>query len=493
MTEWETRRDFLAKAARLSMGLAVGSLAVSLPGRLRSEPLKTVGEIDPAATRKFADGLQGRLIVPADPDYETARHIWNSAFDKHPGLIVRCTGSADVARAVHFARDHELLVAVRAGGHSLAGKSTCDGGMIIDLSAMKKMEIDPVKRIARADPGLLLGEFDQATQAVGLATTLGTEPSTGIAGLTLGGGLGWLMGKHGLACDNLRAVELVTADGRTLTVNAATDENLYWAVRGAGANFGVVTSLEYQLHPVSTILGGVIKFPPERLREVLKFYREFTRTIPDEMSIEVGVIPGANAPPTPSIAVCYCGDLSEGEKALKPLRSFGPQLVDTVRPMPYIEFQKLGALPSGHKVSTFARGSVVADLSDAMIDVIVANTATVPSLGGNFVIEQFHGAVCRTGRSDTAFPHRSPSYNFSLHAYWWDPSAAERVEKWGYGFWESMRPLVGEAAYSNYLGDEGLDRARAAYGVNYQRLTALKKRYDPTNFFRQNQNIVPTA
>jgi UDP-N-acetylenolpyruvoylglucosamine reductase len=492
MTRQISRREFIATGARLGAGLAVGSLGVCLPnGNVHAEAVKAADEIDPAAVRKLSDSLDGRLIMPEDRDYEAARRIWNWEVDKHPGLIVRCAGSSDVMRAVQFARDRELLVAVRAGGHSLAGKSTCDGGIVIDLSDMRKIQIDPVKRVARADAGLTLGEFDKAAQAVGLATTLGTEPTTGIAGLTLGGGLGWLMGKYGLACDNLRAVELVTADGRTLTVNDMTNEDLYWAVRGAGANFGVVTSLEYQLHPVGMVLSGVVKYPPERLREVLKFYREFTSALPDEVSVEVGIIPGTNAP-TPSIAACYCGDLHNGEKALKPLRSFGPQLVDAVRPMPYIQMQALGAVPSGH-LSTFVRSGFLPNLGDAVIDVIAENAAAVPPMGGSFIIEHLHGAVCRVGQTDSAFPQRIPSYNFALHAFWRNRSEADRLKKWGYAFWESMRPFVGDSVYSNYLGDEGQDRARAAYGANYQRLVALKNHYDRRNFFRLNQNIIPTA
>ena len=494
MAGYETRREFVGTAARACMTVAVGSLTAGLvPKPARSSPLNTVDAIDPAAIRKFAGSVKGRVILPADQDYEAARQVWNHAFAKHPGLIVRCAESADVARAVQFARDRDLLVAIRSGGHSLAGKSTCDGGMVIDLSAMKKLTIDTERRIARAEPGILLGEFDAATQAVGLATTLGTEPSTGIAGLTLGGGLGWLMGKYGLACDNLREVEFVTADGSVVTASPAANQDLYWAARGAGANFGVATALEYQLHPVGQVLAGVLKYPPARLRDVLKMYREFTQTIPDEVSLEVGIIPGMNTLPTPSIAVCYCGDFAEGEKVLKPLRSFGPPVADSIRPMPYFDFQKLGAMPADFKTSTIVHSSIVSDVGDDMIDAIVANAATVPSLGGSFVIEQLHGAACRPGSGDTAFPHRSPGYSFALHAYWWDAAAADRVRAWGTSFWEAIRPFVSEKAYSNYLGDEGPDRARAAYGANYQRLAGMKKRYDPTNFFRLNQNIVPEA
>jgi UDP-N-acetylenolpyruvoylglucosamine reductase len=444
-----------------------------------------------ADVQRFVASLKGRAIRPGDQDYELARQVWNAAFDKHPGLIIACSGSADVARTIEFVRRHDLLMAVRSGGHSLAGKSTCDGGVVLDLSGLKDIRIDAAKRTARAEAGLTLAEFDQATQAQGLATTSGTEPTTGIAGLTLGGGLGWLMGKYGLACDNLRSVDIVLADGRVLKANSTTNEDLYWAVRGAGANFGVVTALEYDLHPVATILGGVIKYPPESLRDVLKHYREFTRTVPDEVGISVGVIPGRGGKQIASVAVSYCGDLKEGEKALQSLRSFRPVLSDDIKPMPYLAFQKLGGLPPGLRLHALIRSGFLTDLSDAAIDVIAANAATAPPFSGSFVIEYVHGKVSRTAVTATAFPHRITGHNFSLHADWIAPSGEASAKEWGISFWNAMQPYARSAVYSNYLGDEGSERARAAYGANYKRLTVLKRKYDPSNFFHLNQNILP--
>lgn len=494
MPRLRSRRDFIATVARCSAGLALtGAASPSATSAQRFAPHNSIEHVDKIVVQKFVASLKGRVIGPRDSDYEAARQVWNAAFDKHPGLIVACSGSTDVARTIEFARKHNLLLAVRSGGHSLAGKSTCDGGVVLDLSPLKSIKVDAVKRIARAEAGLTLAEFDQATQAQGLATTSGTEPTTGIAGLTLGGGLGWLMGKYGLSCDNLRSVDIVLADGRVLKADSATNEDLYWAVRGAGANFGVVTALEYDLHPVATILGGVIKFPPDSLRNVLKHYREFTSAMPDEVGISVGVIPGPAGKQFASIAVSYCGDLGEGEKALRPLRGFRPVLSDSIKPMSYLAFQTLGGLPPGLRLHALVRSSFLTELSDAAIDVIAANAATAPPFSGSFVIECVHGKVSRIPATATAFPHRIEGHNFSLHADWIEPSAEASAKGWGISFWNAMQPHVRSAVYSNYLGDEGQGRARAAYGENYERLAVLKRKYDPTNLFNLNQNIIPAT
>ncbi|MGH7894329.1 MAG: FAD-binding oxidoreductase [Candidatus Binatia bacterium] len=488
MTRHISRREFVRQSALAGVALAVSSLA----GCSLRPSRRHAAEIDPAAMRKFAAGLQGRVILPGDSGYESARHVWNWAIDKHPGMIVRCANAADVVRCVDFGRDHDLLVAVRAGGHSLAGKSTCDGGMVIDVSELKSIQIDPDKRIARADAGVLLGEFDHATQAFGLATTLGTAPPTGIAGLTTGGGLGWLMGKYGLACDNVREVQVVTADGHTLTANAEQNADLFWGVRGGGGNFGIVTSFEYQLHPVGPVLAGPVTYLASRLGDVLRFYREFTGALPDEIRVDIEYVSLSEDKPAPCIALCYCGDLDAGERLLKPLRSYGPRLADAVRPMPYVQIQALFDVPPVH-VSAYIRSSFLRELSDGAIDVIVENAARAPSPSCTFFIERFSGAACRVGATETAFSHREPGFNFAVNASWQDPAEASRTTEWGRGFWDAMQPFLRSAVYSNYLGEEGEDRARAAYGPNYARLVALKNTYDPTNFFRLNQNIKPTA
>ncbi len=494
MTRHISRREFVKQSVLAGAALAVPALAgcSSRPTRRQAAAqVKNVAEIDPAAIRKFAGGLQGRVILPGDSDYESARHVFNWAVDKHPGMIVRCASAADVVGSVDFGRDHDLLVAVRAGGHSLAGKSTCDGGMVIDVSEMKRIDIDPAKQIARADAGLLLGEFDHATQAFGLATTLGTAPPTGIAGLTTGGGLGWLMGKYGLACDNLREVQVVTADGHTLTANAEQNADLFWGVRGGGGNFGIVTSFEYQLHPVGPVLAGAVTYPAPRLKDVLRFYRKFTGALPDEIRVDIGneqLSDNAGA----YIALCCSGDLDAGERLLTPLRSYAPRLADAVRPMPYVQIQALFGVPPGH-FSTYIRSSFLRELSDGAIDVIVENAARAPSPSCTFFIERFSGAACRVGATETAFSAREPGFNFAVWALWQDPAEARLATAWGRGFWDAMQPFLRTAVYSNYLEDEGEGRARAAYGVNYDRLVALKNKYDSTNFFRLNQNIKPTV
>jgi hypothetical protein len=476
----------LAAAALATPALAGCSRQASRKSQT-TEQLKTVAAVDPAAIREFTAGLQGHAILPGDPSYESARRVFNWAIDKRPGMIVRCASAADVSRSVDFGRDHDLLVAVRAGGHSLAGKSTCDGGIVIDVSEMKRIQIDPAQRSARADAGVLLGEFDHATQAVGLATTLGTAPVTGIAGLTTGGGMGWLMGKYGLACDNVREVQVVTADGHTLTANAEQNADLFWGVRGGGGNFGIVTSFEYQLHPVGPVLGGPVTYPPARLGDVLRFYREFTGTLPDEIRVDIDI-----EGPAPRILPCYSGDLDAGEKLLRPLRSYGPRLADAVRAIPYVQMQALLGVAPGH-FFTYIRSSFLRELSDGAIDAIAENAARAPSPNCTFFIERFSGAACRVGATDTAFSAREPGFNFAVWALWQDPAEARRATAWGRGFWDAMQPFLRTAVYSNYLEDEGEGRARAAYGVNYDRLVALKNKYDPTNFFRLNQNIKPTV
>jgi FAD/FMN-containing dehydrogenase len=418
--------------------------------------------------------------------------VFNRAVDKRPGMIVRCAGTPDVVRAVEFARRHELVTAVRAGGHSLAGKSVCDAGMVIDVSRMKRIEIDPARRIARAGTGVRLGEFDRATQAFGLATTLGTAPPTGIAGLTLGGGLGWLMGNYGLACDNVRAVELVTADGRALAANAEENADLYWAVRGAGANFGVVTAIEYQLHPVGPVLAGAVTYPASGLKNALRLFRELPLSLPDTLSAQVGTTPLGRGP-IRWLGACFCGDPKDGELAVRPLRAIRPRFEDAIRPIPYVEMQELAGIPPPAGPATYARSGFLRELSDEAIDVMVAHDAQAPSPTSGFFLEEFHGAVCRVAPGDTAFHHREPGYNFCVWVSWDDPAAERATLAWARSLWKAMQPFKRDAVYSNYMQEEGDERARAAYGGNYPRLVALKGKWDPSNFFRSNQNIRPPA
>jgi FAD/FMN-containing dehydrogenase len=485
-----TRRELLRQGALAGVALSVTGCRPRLT-RSRSAGQEGVAAVDPAAIRKLAAGLKGQVILPGDAEYDSARRVFNLAVDKHPGMIARCAGRSDVVRAVEFARRYDLVTAVRAGGHSLAGKSVCDGGMVIDVSRMKRIDVDPARRVARAETGVLLGEFDHATQAFGLATTLGTAPPTGIAGLTLGGGIGWLMGKYGLACDNVSAVELVTADGRTLPASAEENADLYWAMRGAGANFGVATTIEYQLHPVGPVLAGAVTYPAAVLKGMLRMFREFASSLPDEVSAQAGTYPLAGKP-AHWTGACFCGDVKDGERAMRPQRRFRPRLEDSIRPIPYVQMQALLAAPPGG-AALYARSSFVKELSDDAIEVIVAHDAKAPSPGCTFFIEELHGAVCRVEPGETAFSHREPGYNIGIFAVWDDQAAERAAVDWGRSFWKGLQPFVRAAVYSNYLQDEGDERARAAYGTNYPRLARLKGKYDPSNFFRSNQNIQPAA
>ena len=443
----------------------------------------------------FKTTLRGALLRPGDDGYEAARTLWNAMIDKRPALIVRCVGVADVIQAVNFARTHDLLVAVRGGGHNVAGNAVCDGGLMIDLSPMKSVHVDPVRRTARAEPGATWREFDHETQAFGLATTGGVIPTTGVAGLTLGGGIGWLMGSYGLSCDNLLSVDVVTADGRLLQASATENPDLFWGVRGGGGNFGVVTSFEYQLHAVGQVLGGMVIHPVERARDVLKFYREFTRTAPDALTSMAVCLTSPEGAPVVALVVCYNGPLAEGEKVLQPLRAFGPPVADHIGPMAYTALQSMleAGFPAG--LQNYWKSNFLQDLSDEAIAVMVDGFAQMPAPTSALAIEHISGAVSRVGEDATAFTHRQASYNLLIVGIWPDLANNDTNIRWVRQTWDAMQPFSSGAVYVNYLGqaaDEGAERIKEAYGVTkYERLLALKKQYDPTNLFRLNQNINP--
>jgi len=444
-----------------------------------------------SATKTLRESLRGRSFCPGEPGYDTSRTIHNAGIDRRPTIIARCAGAADVIVCVRFAREHDLLVSVRGGGHSIAGKAVADGGLMIDLSGMKGIRVDPVGRTVRAEPGLVLGEFDRETQAFGLATTMGVVSRTGIAGLTLGGGLGWLLRKYGLACDNLISADVVTADGRLLTANATQNDDLFWGLRGGG-NFGVVTSLEYMLHEVGPVFGGAVFHPVGKAREVLQLYREFTSSAPDELTMQIATMTLPNVGQVAGIAACYCGPVAVGEKLLKPLQTFGPPIVDLLAPMPYIQLQSMldPFFPPGRYAYT--KSNFLKDLSPEAVDAFAAY-ANAPSPYTSGVLEQLGGAFSRVPSAGTAFAHRTYPYNFSIWSNWVNPSDSETNIRWSREFWEAMRPFMGKGAYVNYLEDEADPEAREAYGPNYKTLTALKNKYDPNNFFRMNHNIRPTA
>ncbi len=432
------------------------------------------------------------MLGRGDDGYDDARKVWNGMIDRRPALIARCTGAGDVIQCVRFARQHELLISIRGGGHNVAGNAVCDGGLMIDLAPMKSIRVDPGARTARAEPGVLWGEFDRETQAFGLATTGGFVTTTGIAGLTLGGGQGWLASKHGFTIDNLLSVDMVTADGQLLTASATQNEDLFWAVRGAGHNFGVVTSFEYRLHPVSTVLGGMIIHPFNRATDVLRFYREFTADLPDDLTTAAAILTGPDGNLVTAIAVCYAGSLEEGERVLAPLRRFGSPVADTAAPIPYSAQQTIfdEAFPYGRL--NYWKSSLTDELSDEVIAAVVDYAGQMPSPLSAIPIADFHGAYRRVGKTETAYYHRDLRYDIVIAANWTDPADTERNVRWTRDLYVLQRHLP-YGVYVNDLDyDEVEERVRLAYGENYERLVTLKKKYDPTNFFRVNQNIKPT-
>ncbi|MBA2782297.1 MAG: FAD-binding oxidoreductase [Rubrobacteraceae bacterium] len=451
--------------------------------------LPSTKPLDEADIQGFAAALRGDLIRPEDDRYGAARAVFNAMVDRRPALIVRCASVADVMMGVEFARSHDLPLSIHGGGHSVAGKAVCDGGLMLDLSSMKGIRVDPVRRTAEAQGGLTLGEFDHETQAFGLATTLGVVSVTGIAGLTLGGGLGWLNGLHGLACDNLISAEVVTADGRLLRATEEENEDLFWGIRGGGGNFGVVTSFGYRLHPVSTVLAGGLSYPLAKAHEVLRFYHEFASGCPDELSTtaSLGVTPDGVI----GVSVCYCGPLEEGERVLRPLREFGSPLADNIEPMAYTTLQNSpdAGFPPGRR--HYWKSSYLKELGEEAIEIMAEYVSEMPSPATGVGLQQMHGVASRVDPTATAFPHRDEHYDFLILSQWADPAESERNVEWTRSLFEAMEPFFGEGVYVNNLGDEGEDRVRAAYGANYERLLDLKGKYDPTNLFRLNQNIPP--
>jgi FAD/FMN-containing dehydrogenase len=450
--------------------------------------------IPPSALQRFRQTLRGQSLSPGEQGYDTTRAIPNAMIDRRPAIIARCIGAADVISCVHFAREHDLIVSVRGGGHSVAGKSVCDGGLMIDLSAMKGIRVNPTQRTVRAEPGLTLGEFDRETQAFGLATTLGTVTKTGISGLTLGGGWGHLHAKYGLAVDNLSAVDVVTADGRLLTASVSENPDLFWGVRGGGGNLGIVTSLQYRLHEVGPVLGGGIFYPISKAAEVLRFFREFAEGIPDELVIQAAALTLPDGVPVFAVAACYCGAISEGEKVLKPLRRFGVPVADILQVRSYLEMQSMfdPFFPPGRL--TYVKSSFVRTLNDEVIEILARYANSRPSpYSFAPAVEHWHGAVTRVAVTETAFPHRQSSYNFMAWSNWENPSDSEKNIQWTREFTSALAPNLVAGSYVNYVSDEGEASVRAAYGPNYDRLVALKNKYDPTNFFRMNHNIKPMS
>ena len=434
--------------------------------------------------------VRGQVIGRGDAEYDGARRVFNAMIDRRPAVMVRCAGAADVMACVRFARERELALSVRSGGHGVAGLAVCDDGLVIDLSKMKTMRIDPRRRMARCDPGLTLAEFDRETEAFGLATTMGTISMTGITGLTLGGGMGWLQGKHGLACDNLISVDVVTAEGKLLVASEEENADLFWALRGGSGNFGVVTSMEFRLYEQGPVFAGLVAHAMPDCAGALGFLRDFAATAPDELGLMGAVLTLPDGLTITGLAGCYSGEVKDGERVLKPLRSFGKPLVDQFQAMPYTAFQKAMDWWAEPGKLHYWRSGFVRELPDSTLDVLSKYGANKTMKRSGFGVEFLGGKAGRIAPDATAFAHRKARTNFVLLGAWDDASETPAGMKWVNEFWEEMKPAIGEGVYVNYLGgDETEQRVRGAYGGNYARLQEVKAKYDPENFFRMNQNI----
>ncbi|HVL92207.1 MAG TPA: FAD-binding oxidoreductase [Acidimicrobiales bacterium] len=456
----------------------------------------------PEAIKGLRARFRGTLLQPGEEGYEEARRVWNGAVDRRPRLIARCAGADDVVEAVRFARRHDLVVSVRGGGHSIAGLSVCEDGLMIDLSLMKAIRVDPAARRVKAAGGVLWGELDRATQPFGLATTGGVISHTGIAGLTLGGGLGHLMRKHGLTVDNLLSVSLVNAESRLIHVDAESHPDLFWGLRGGGGNFGVATSFEYQLHPVGPmILGGPILWPIDAAADVLRFVSDSVVDAPDELGITVGLVPAPPAPfvpvewfgkPVAALVLAWVGDHSEGTRALARLRAVATPIADAVRPLPYVALQSLldGGAPHGRHY--YWKAHRLTTLSDDVIDVFIERIASMPGPFCQINGWAVGGAVSRVADDATAVGDRQPGFEISLTAGWAPSDAVgERHKSWVRDGWEALRPHA-NGVYANFISDEGPAGVEYAYGQRLHRLKALKARHDPENFFHMNANIAPS-
>ena len=452
--------------------------------------------IEGTTVETFKTNLRGELLRPGDTDYDEARKVWNGMIDKRPGLIARCTGVADVISAVDFARTHQLLVSVRGGGHNIPGNAVCNGGLMIDLACMRSVRVDPVRRTARAEGGVTWGEFDHDTQVFGLATTGGSVSDTGIAGLTLGGGLGWLAGKCGLTCDNLLSADVVTADGKLLVASASEHTDLFWGVRGGGGNFGIVTSFEYQLHPVGPVLAGMLLYPFTQAKEALAYYRDFAKAVPDEVNTMGGLLTSPDGDLMAVIAVCYNGSLDAGERVLRPLREFGPPVADQIRPMAYREVQTQLDAAAVRGRRYYIKSSFMRSISDDAIDALIDRFANVPSPHTLVFFQQLGNAANRIGMQETAFSQRDALCEWGCLSSWVDPAADGVNIGWTRALAEAMQPFSSGGAYITQMGveaEEGADRIKDAFGPNYEQLVALKNKYDPTNLFRHNQNVKPVV
>jgi FAD/FMN-containing dehydrogenase len=448
-------------------------------------------------------GMRGPVILPDDPRYDEARRIWNAMIDRHPAVIAQCSGVADVMHAVRVARDQGLLVSVRGGGHNIAGNALCEDGLVIDLSAMRSVHIDPEARHACVAPGATLGDFDHEAQVFGLATPVGINSTTGIAGLTLGGGFGWLTRKYGLTADNLIEAEMVTADGQRVRVSAAAHPDLFWAIRGGGGNFGIVTRFVYALHEVGpTVLCGLVVYPVEQARAVLERYREYVVDIPDELCVWAVL---RKAPPLPFLpesahgrevvifALMYSGGVAQGERLIEPIRQFGDPVGEHVGPAPYSAWQQGFDPLLTPGARNYWKSHNFAALDDGLIDAVIDYAGRLPSSQCEIFIALLGGQANRVAADATAYAHRDVQFVMNVHGRWDTPEQDDACVSWSREFFEAARPYASGGVYVNFMSADETDRVAAAYGPNYERLAHIKQRYDPGNLFQLNQNIRPAA
>ena len=457
--------------------------------------------LDPSVAKDLATKVQGEILTADSPGFDKVRVVWNAMIDRKPALIARCKSADDVVACVKFATQHDLLVAVRGGGHNIAGNAVCEGGLLIDLSLMRAVKVDAAKQTAHVEGGALLGDFDQAAQAHGLATPLGINSTTGVAGLTLGGGFGWLSRKHGLTLDNLLSATVVTAAGEKLTASAKENSDLFWALRGGSGNFGVVTSFEFKLHKIGTeVLSGLIVHPLADAKKVLQYYREFVAKAPEELAVWFVL---RKAPPLPflpekwhgkeilALAACYFGDLKTGEKLLQPLRAFGQPIADVIGPTPYIGWQQVLDPLLTPGMRNYWKSHEFLQIPDAMIDVIMDFASRLPDPQTELAFAQLGGAIQRVPNDATAYSHREPNFLINVHTRWDAAANDGKCIAWARDLIKALTPFSTGAVYVNFLTSDEEDRVKMAYGANLAKLVAVKKKYDPTNLFRMNANIRP--
>jgi FAD/FMN-containing dehydrogenase len=482
-----TRRQFVQQTALAAAALYRRPVR-SLLKDIAEGPGQNPAPVDAASIRKLVSGINGHVITPEAAEYESARLVFNRAFDRRPAVIVRCAGPSDVARALDFAKTKNLPLAVRGGGHSRVGFGMCDGGAVIDLSGMKRVEVNTVKRVARAEAGALVRDLDEATQRFGLATTSGGCPTVGIAGLTLGGGEGRLMEKYGAACDNLVSAQVVTVDGRQVEASQNSNPDLFWAIRGGGGNFGVITALEYQLHPVGQVVSGALMYPAGHLPELLHAFVRFLAGAPDEMDAFAQLLPSERGPRL-KIDVCYCGDPRMANDLVRPLRALKPQ-DDTVKIMSYLEAQSAGGFLLA-PVAHFQTNLFLWELSETAIAAITTAINSAPAKC-KAIIVPLRGAVSRVSWSDTAFALRQPGFEIDMTGVWSTPAEKADAVRWVEATRDSLQSFA-HGVYVNQLGDTSDQLVRSGYGPNYARLVEIKKKYDPNNVLRLNQNIRPDS